>query len=588
MPTSKLTKIEIDLLPVLEFKALLEGFSSQPNGLFYDEAGQVVGRKSDFVFNSHLDYLRSIEVTSELTINEDLDEDDAEDQTQAGRLIRIITESDCKLFHDTLGNSMVAVNGDGSRILRISSKEFRSWLANAWWKKYRKGISNSIIDTAAVTIDGMAMHDGEEIQLHTRVASLENDWYYDLGDGRVVKITNDEWLVLEKPPILFYRFTHQKPQADPVKGGDFQDIFSVMLHPEDENEKLLLTLWLMASFMPEIYHPILLVHGEQGSRKTTLFKMLRSLIDPSVLETISVRKDIAEFVQQASHHYFLPLDNLSEVKPDLSDLLCRLVTGEGFSKRELFTNDNDVIYSFQRVVGLNGINLIADKPDLLDRSIIIKLTPPEKYVDERVIFEQLSQIRPMLLGAIFDIMVKTKAELGNILDTEELASYRMAGFAKQSLAIARAFGFADQQVFAALKYNRDMQHGHVQESSLLLQLITKHMTDVPQWEGSANELVDVLKELAIADSVDLKGVPTAVRIKRKITEIIPTLRAQGIDFSERRGASRIIGFTNRNMVKSLDDKAFSFDEIAAAFAVDTATNVDSDGFDSKILTSQQQ
>ena len=41
----------------------------------------------------------------------------------------------------------------------------------------------------------------------------------------------------------------------------------------------------------------------------------------------------------------------------------------GAIKRELYTDDEDVIYNFIRCIGINGINIGGLKPDLLDRSI---------------------------------------------------------------------------------------------------------------------------------------------------------------------------------------------------------------------------
>ncbi len=554
-------------------------------GLLYDEAsGSLCGRLKSFVYDPTIDYRESVDVIEDKEPVED--EENLEDLNQTDRLIALIIGLGSKLFHDELGNALISIDGSGANVFKIRSKDFKSWLANLWWKKYKKGVSQPIIDTAVITLEGMAVHEGEEIVMHTRIASLNGDWYYDLGDGRAVKITETGWEVLSEPPIIFYRYSHQRPQVEPVRGGRVENMFDAMLHPDDQNEKLLLQLWLLAAFTPDMYHPILLVHGEQGSRKTTLFKMLRSLIDPSILETINVRKDIAEFIQQASHHYFLPIDNLSQIKPDLSDLLCRLVTGEGFSKRELFTNDSDVIYSFQRVVGLNGINLVADKPDLLDRSLIIKLTPPDSYIDEREIFETLNAARPQLLGIIFDLMVKTKQELPKITDTPELAAYRMAGFARQSLAMGRALGCTDKQVFEALKYNRDMQHGHVIESSLLLQLVVQFMQGKSEWEGTANELTDELKKLSINDNGDIKSIPSANWIKRKIAEIIPTLRAQHITFIERRGSQRLIGFINAAIKPVvLEEKSYSFEEIATGIPLVDSEAVDNDSTDSKLLTS---
>ena len=578
-----LKQIDFENLPVKE----MGGGDTLFQGLLYDEAsGQLCARLESFVYDPTINYRESVDITIDRENAED--EEIIEDLNQTDRLIGLITGLGCKLFHDELGNALISIDGTGANVFKIRSKDFKSWLANLWWKKYKKGVSQPIIDTAVITLEGMALHEGEKIVMHTRIASLNGDWFYDLGDGRAVKITESGWEVLTEPPIIFYRYSHQRPQVEPIRGGRVEDMFDAMLHPDDQNEKLLLQLWLLAAFMPDMYHPILLVHGEQGSRKTTLFKMLRSLIDPSVLETINVRKDIAEFIQQASHHYFLPIDNLSQIKPDLSDLLCRLVTGEGFSKRELFTNDSDIIYSFQRVIGLNGINLVADKPDLLDRSLIIKLTPPGSYIDEREVFEKLNLARPKILGMIFDLMVKTKQELPNIMDTPELAAYRMAGFAKQSLAIGRALGCTDQQVFNALQYNRDMQHGHVMESSLLLQQVVTFMQDKTEWEGTANELADELKKLTGNDGGDVKSVPSANWIKRRIAEIIPTLRAQQINFVEKRGSRRLIGFTNGVLKQEvLQETAYSFEEIAAGIPFDDTGLVSSDGNDTKLLTSNK-
>ena len=53
--------------------------------------------------------------------------------------------------------------------------------------------------------------------------------------------------------------------------------------------------------------------------------------------------------------------------------MCKAVTGIGHTKRELYTNDNDIIYEHRRCLGLNGINVALTEADALDRSIFIEL-----------------------------------------------------------------------------------------------------------------------------------------------------------------------------------------------------------------------
>ncbi|MDR9787650.1 MAG: hypothetical protein RJR37_10485 [Peptococcaceae bacterium MAG4] len=54
-------------------------------------------------------------------------------------------------------------------------------------------------------------------------------------------------------------------------------------------------------------------------------------------------------------------DNLDGLSPWQSDMLCQAATGGGISKRELYTDMEEVILSFLRCPMLNGINLVAQE-----------------------------------------------------------------------------------------------------------------------------------------------------------------------------------------------------------------------------------
>ncbi len=92
----------------------------------------------------------------------------------------------------------------------------------------------------------------------------------------------------------------------------------------------------------------------------------------------------------------------------ISDLLCRAVTGAGFSKRALYSNDDDFISKFKRGIGVNGINLATTRADFLDRSLIIKLKriAKEKRRKKEDIDREFEKLRPFVLGYIFDVLVK--------------------------------------------------------------------------------------------------------------------------------------------------------------------------------------
>jgi len=91
------------------------------------------------------------------------------------------------------------------------------------------------------------------------------------------------------------------------------------------------------------------------------------------------------------------------------------VTGSGFSKRQLYTDYHDIIYSFKRCLGFNGINLVATKADLQDRGLIIQLEriPDKKRRKIKDIWNDFNEIKAQCLGYIFDILVKVLKEKEN-------------------------------------------------------------------------------------------------------------------------------------------------------------------------------
>jgi len=248
-------------------------------------------------------------------------------------------------------------------------------LARQLWLRENKAANSSALSAAINVLEARARFEGKQYALHNRVALHDGAIYYDLADRQwqAVKVTDDGWEIISNPPILFRRYAHQRPQLEPVSGGNLQDLLR-FVNLSDPSQQLLALVYLVSCLVPDIPHPIPVVYGSQGSAKSTFLRLLRRLIDPSATEILSFPRDFRELVQQLSHHWTPYYDNLSRLSASHSDALCRAVTGEGFSKRELYSDDEDMIYQFRCCPGLNGINVVAGKPDLLDRSILFGLS----------------------------------------------------------------------------------------------------------------------------------------------------------------------------------------------------------------------
>ena len=111
---------------------------------------------------------------------------------------------------------------------------------------------------------------------------------------------------------------------------------------------MLLAAWLVAAFRPHGPYPILVLHGEQGSAKSTTARVLRALLDPNTAPLRGEPRDLRDVMIAASNGWIISFDNLSRIPHWLSDALCRLATGGGFSTRELYTDSEEVLFDAQR------------------------------------------------------------------------------------------------------------------------------------------------------------------------------------------------------------------------------------------------
>src|SRR5206468_3981691 len=127
------------------------------------------------------------------------------------------------------------------------------------------------------------------------------------------------------------------------------------------------------------------------------------------------------------------------------------------------------IRSFIRCVGFNGINLAATKADLLDRGLIEKLERilRNKQRKPGELWKEFEEIRPQLLGYVFDTLVKVLKWKNNgpALNLDGLP--RMSEFAEYGEMIARVMGYEENKFINAYNKNIENQSEEVLESSLV-------------------------------------------------------------------------------------------------------------------------
>jgi hypothetical protein len=241
----------------------------------------------------------------------------------------------------------------------------------------------------------------------------------------------------------------------------------------------------------------LAISGEQGSAKTVLCKLLKALVDPNAAPVRALSREERELMIAANNGYLLAFDNLSGLPGWLSDALCRLASGGSFAARQLYTDDEEVLFQAARPILLNGIEDLISRPDLGDRAIFLTLTPigEGERRSEAELWREFEIARPRMLGALLDAVVHGLRAMGSV----KLAQLpRMADFALWAAACETVFWPAG--TFArAYAANRRAAIESIIEADPLATCVRTMMADRTVWTGNASELLQLCAENAHAE-----------------------------------------------------------------------------------------
>jgi Bifunctional DNA primase/polymerase, N-terminal len=479
-------------------------------------------------------------------------------ESYAEILVQLATDNTELFFKDQYGTAfaLVKINNNGDdqhrEVIRIESNKFKRYLSKLFYDNQNRRVVNSdAINNAVQVLEAKTEYEGQTIPLSLRVASKKENnnnegdslttIYYDLTNPKwqYIKITNHQWELVDNnnsnvsPPILFVRY-NQVPQVLPDRNyePDIFDKFLTLTNLKDEQNRLLLKVYIVSLFIPDIAHAMLILHGEKGSAKSTLQQLIKLLVDPAKPTLLTIHKDRNEFVQQLNHNHLAFYDNVKHVPYWLSDEVCKAVTGIGQTKRKLYSDDDDIVYEYKRCLGFNGINISITEPDALDRSILIELNrvAKEDRKLESDILAAFENIRANLLGYIFDTIVKSLSIKPSIL-LQDLP--RMADFAVWGEAIARAMGYKPMEFINAYNENIGRQNIEAIESNPLAQAVDKFVDSwykegqVLFWEGSTKEALEQLNKIAQAYKIDTigKAWPKAANsLTRRLRPILSNLR----------------------------------------------------------------
>lgn len=434
-----------------------------------------------------------------------------------------------KLFKGTNNEAYAVIQTAAARELwPVQGPELSAWLADRYYSLTRNPLPSSALRDTLLTMEGLARYQGFTAQVNLRVAGKDSDLFLDLGEPnwQAVQIHNGVWDLLAKPPVWFRRPGSMAALPIPSRDGDV-GLLRRYINIGSNAQWLLVRAWLLAAMRPVGPYPVLVLTGQQGSAKTTTARFLRALVDPSVAPIRHAPRSIEDLIVAAENSHVLCFDNLSYIDHDMSDCLCGIATGSGYTTRRLFTNKDEVIFVACRPILTTSIEDIATRSDLLDRALVIHcpVLEQEQRRSEASLLSAFEADSTLIFGGALDTLARAQKRWRYVRDT---GMPRMADFARFGVAIEQALEEEEGSFLSAYQGCIDQSRMTVLEGSVLVPPLVYLMRKERQWRGTATELLAALREGLIGQADPKHWPKNATALSNQLRRLQPNLVSLGI------------------------------------------------------------
>lgn len=340
-------------------------------------------------------------ITPEKSKVDDDDEDGEKKRSQTDLLVEF-AKIHFELIHDKNGDVFARDHKSGE-VRRLGGRQFKDRLIAGFYDKTQMAVRDQSLREALGTLQALGRFNGEPKAVHVRVAKFEDKYYLDLcepGNSRAIELAAGNWRIVDSSPVLFVRGEAMQPLPVPLHGGNIAPLWSTANVPKDL--RILVVAWLIDSMRPDTPYPGLELIGEQGSGKSTAAEALRRVIDPSSCNLRGAPKTVEDIFVAAGQNHVVAYENVSHLAGPMQDALAILSTGGGYSKRQLYSNDDEHIINVRRPWLINGISIAVTQQDLVDRVISVECPVISVRQSSSQQWRDFEKELPGILGGVLD------------------------------------------------------------------------------------------------------------------------------------------------------------------------------------------
>ncbi|MEL7640004.1 MAG: hypothetical protein AAGU21_10215 [Solidesulfovibrio sp.] len=406
----------------------------------------------------------------------------------------------------------------------------------------------------------------------TRLGFVKSTLYYALQNPAkdIIEIDARGWRLSESARAISVLDSRQLPVNMPPEHGNLKKILKYFRLKNKEDEMLLLAS-ICAMIRVDIERPILGLIGEPGSAKSSCAKMIRKLVEPRNPICCDTTMDDHNLAIVFKNNDIPLFDNLPSIKKNVSDMFCKSITGGGFEKRMMYKDGDTYSFSFRNGIIFTSIDMPSDRPDFIDRSVIIELEriPETALKSQKQLQESFDCDLPEILSGLFDTV---SGALRIEQDIELKKSVRLHEFAIFGSAVCHVLGYdANSFMLNLIKRTKDLKSDlNLTKDNILcaiVELVRKH----DSIECLTSELLERIKP-SLGKAAFQINAHALGHVINKHSDTFRTLGISCSKFKSRNGTSIKLEKT-----EVFQDKSYNYDEQIVVIRNDIA-----EGYSAKI------
>lgn len=455
----------------------------------------------------------------------------AEKESPVDVLLRLIEEQGHIPFRSTEGEAFIQIPNNGGFVnYPIKSEYYQMWLRNQYYQTYNRGSRGDMIQAVMETLIAKAHCQGKEYPVYNRFAFHEGRLYYNLADRDSTVLCVDESGIkcCSEPPVRLITRKNIRPQPMPQKGKSFRKLMNKYYHFASMSDRILHNVILIVRLITGIEQPIVIYKGSRGSSKTTSMEMDKRCLDVSSNNVTVMPKNEEDFLLLLESQDIVCLDNMDSITKSQANIFCQAVTGATAVKRKKYSDSELCEINIRSVVYMNGIHLISDRSDFLDRCVFLnmKAISSEKRRSKKEVMEEFEEDKPYILYGMFECLSKAMETQPSI---EVELDDRLLDFLKWGCAVAEALGYGQEEFLKAYQKNRISLNEELLEEDEVAGAVMDYLEESGNFEGAISELSaelsDMLYEKGMYASNKIKQ---ANHLSRRLKELEAGLHNVGI------------------------------------------------------------